>query len=59
MLYVDTSVLVSALTNETDTSLWQTWLAEQDAPELAISDWTVTEFAAALSNKLRTGALTA
>ncbi len=57
MLYVDTSVLVSALTNETNTSRSQTWLAEQAASELTISDWTVTEFASALSIKLRTGAL--
>ena len=57
MLYVDTSVLVSALTNETDTSRSQTWLAEQAASELTISDWTVTEFASALSIKLRTGTL--
>ncbi|HSV01026.1 MAG TPA: type II toxin-antitoxin system VapC family toxin [Roseiarcus sp.] len=57
MLYVDTSVIVSALTNETDTPLSQTWLARQEASELTISDWTATEFASALSIKLRTGAL--
>jgi predicted nucleic acid-binding protein len=57
MLYVDTSVLVSALTNEINTAHSQIWLAEQPASDLTISDWTVTEFASALSIKLRTGAL--
>jgi uncharacterized protein len=57
MLYIDTSVLVSALTNEADTALSQTWLAKQETSELTISDWTVTEFASALSIKLRTGSL--
>jgi uncharacterized protein len=59
MLYVDTSVIVSALTKEADTDLSQTWLARQETSELTISDWTVTEFASALSMKLRTGALNA
>lgn len=57
MLYVDTSVIVSALTNEADTALSQRWLGRQQASELTISDWTETEFASALSIKLRTGAL--
>jgi uncharacterized protein len=57
MLYLDTSVLVSALTKEADTTRSQTWLAKQEASELTISDWTVTEFASALSIKLRTGSL--
>ena len=57
MLYVDTSVIVSALTNEVDTALSQTWLARQETSELTISDWTMTEFASALAIKLRTGAL--
>jgi uncharacterized protein len=57
MLYVDTSVIVSALTTETDTALSQSWLARQETSELTISDWTATEFASALSMKLRTGSL--
>lgn len=57
MLYVDTSVLVSALTRESRTAEMQDWLAAQAAGELAISDWVMTEFSAALSVKLRTGRL--
>jgi uncharacterized protein len=57
MLYLDTSVMVSALTNETDTAAVQTWLSEQDVQDLTISDWVVTEFSSALSIKLRTGQL--
>jgi hypothetical protein len=53
MLYVDTSVLVAALTRETETARMQTWLSNQQAGALAISDWVVTEFSAALSMKLR------
>jgi uncharacterized protein len=59
MLYVDTSVLVSALTREINTALCQDWLASQEPSELTISDWTVTEFASALSIKLRSGNLSA
>jgi predicted nucleic acid-binding protein len=58
-LYIDTSVLVSALTNEADAALSQTWLAKRETSELTISDWIVTEFASALSIKLRTGTLRA
>ena len=57
MLYVDTSIIVSVLTKEKDTALSQTWLARQATSELTISDWTTTEFASALSIKLRMGAL--
>lgn len=53
--YVDTSVLVAALTNERETRRMQGWLADQSVGMLAISDWVVTEFSAALSLKVRTG----
>ena len=57
MLYLDTSILVSALTNEADTAQVQAWLCEQHAGDLTISDWVTTEFSSALSLKLRTGQL--
>jgi hypothetical protein len=57
MVYVDTSVLVAALTNEARTQEVQEWLATQPPGELTISDWVTTEFSGALSMKVRTGQL--
>lgn len=57
MRYVDTSLLVAALLNEKGTAAAQRWLGRQPAGELAVSDWVVTEFSAALSMKVRTGDL--
>lgn len=51
--YLDTSVLVAALTREARTEDIQIWLSRQNPEALAISAWVVTEFSAALSVKLR------
>lgn len=59
MLYLDTSVLVAALTNEARTAEVQDWLGRQSVGDLVISDWVVTEFSAALSVKVRMGQLVA
>lgn len=53
MLYLDSSLLVAALTNEPETARMQGWLGQQPGGELAISDWVTTEFSSALSVKLR------
>lgn len=52
-VYVDTSILVAALSQEPGTVMAQVWLGAQGDHALVVSDWCVAEFSAALSQKLR------
>lgn len=56
MVYPDTSVLIAAVSLEPETARVLTWLATQQG-NICISDWTIVEFASALSVKLRMGTL--
>jgi predicted nucleic acid-binding protein len=56
MLYVDTCVLLAALTPEAHSDAAAAFLEQAPAP-LAISPWSATELHSALGLKVRTGAL--
>jgi len=52
--YLDTSLLVAFLTDETKSADVDAWLKMQDQSAMAISGLVITEFSAALSIKIRT-----
>lgn len=54
MVYVDTSALVPVFIREAKTDAIHDWL-ESEAPRLAISEWSLVEFASACAIKTRTG----
>ena len=56
--YIDASALVAALVSEPHSQRARLWLEAQPAGQVFISDWTHTEVASALSQKLRSGQLT-
>lgn len=57
MLYLDTSFIVAALSQEATTRIVHDWLESHETEHLAISDWTITEVSSALAIKLRTGSI--
>lgn len=51
--YLDTSLVVSTLTEDVFTIPARAWLAEQPSAELRVSAWLVVEVHSALADKLR------
>jgi predicted nucleic acid-binding protein len=58
MVYVDTSALVPAFIREPTTDAVIGWI-ESAEERLALSDWTLVEFASAVAMKVRIGAVKA
>ncbi|HEX8224278.1 MAG TPA: type II toxin-antitoxin system VapC family toxin [Allosphingosinicella sp.] len=56
-LYLDTSAVVPLFVREEATQRLRAYLERQDPATLTISPWVRTEFASALSLKLRSGSL--
>lgn len=57
MDYVDTSVLVPLFIPEPDSTAVRGWFDRRPARSVAMSDWTLVEFASTIGIKVRTGAL--
>lgn len=59
MLYLDTSLIIAAMTKEKSSPYVQAWLEKNSSDQsMLISDWNVTEVSSALAIKLRTGEIT-
>ncbi|WP_087002139.1 type II toxin-antitoxin system VapC family toxin [Rhizobium sullae] len=57
MFYVDTSVLITVFSPETQTTRVLEWLSRNRDASISISDWTITEFSSAMSLKIRNSML--
>ncbi len=57
MLYLDTCLLVALFIPEPDSVAVRIWFDTQVDQTLAISDWTLTEFASAMGIKVRSKSL--
>jgi uncharacterized protein len=57
MIYLDTSVVIAAITREDRTDAIQEWLTVRPPGSLCVSDWLFTEVTSALSLKVRLGLL--
>ncbi len=55
MIYLDASLIVSAITKEDHTLASLEWIRRQSIDGLCISEWVSTEVASALSLKVRSG----
>lgn len=58
MIYLDTSVVLPLFVPAAESTLVRRWLARHASQVLAISDWTLTEFASAIGIKVRERSLT-
>nr|WP_314259636.1 type II toxin-antitoxin system VapC family toxin [uncultured Devosia sp.] len=56
--YLDTSIAVSLLSEETNSEIAIAWMENQQARDITTSYWLVTEFHAALARKRRKGVIT-
>lgn len=59
MRYFDTSFLIPLVLVESTSESIRTFFIEADADDLAVSDWTLVEFASMLAREVRMGGLQA
>lgn len=58
-LYLDTSLLLAAFTDEPSTSGALIWLDEHVRDDLSLSEWTLAEFSSGLGVQVRSGRVAA